>query len=198
MKTVFMKHPLLQVSTLLVTATCAVLFALPMGSVARAETFFTLRELLGSHFRDSASVSYDRVHPSGPLRAAIQHVGGEARDEYVVYIARSAERVDGYALVDQERGQHELIDVATFFDADGRVTDVEVMAYREAYGDSIRSTRFRRQFVGRDANSGFSVGRDIDVVSGATLSSGAMARAVARAALIVRAELEHQATVAPR
>ena len=39
-------------------------------------------------------------------------------------------------------------DFATFFDCDGRVTRVEVVAYREPYGDGIRSQRFRKQFVG--------------------------------------------------
>jgi Na+-translocating ferredoxin:NAD+ oxidoreductase RnfG subunit len=199
MKTVFKKHPLLQMSALLVSATTVLLFATPMGSVARAENFFTLRQLLSSHFQDSTRVSYDRVRPTPGLRTEIRsRARSAAKDEYVVYVARTGEHIDGYALFDQERGQHEMIDIATFFDAAGRVTDVEVVAYREAYGDGIRSTRFRRQFVGRDASSSFAAGRDVDVVSGATLSSGAMTRAVARAAIIVRAARQHQAAVAHR
>jgi len=199
MKTSINKRPILQVPSLLVTAMMTLLFASLVGSVARAETFFTLRELLGSHFHDSTQVGYDRVRPAPGLRAEIQQRTGSApKTEYVVYVARTGEHIDGYALFDQERGQHELIDIASFFDATGHVTDVQVVAYREAYGEGIRSTRFRRQFVGRDAHSSFSTGRDVDVVSGATLSSGAMTRAVARAALLVRAARQHQAAVAHR
>ncbi|NOY93371.1 MAG: FMN-binding protein [Deltaproteobacteria bacterium] len=199
MKTIFIKHlPRLQ-RWRLVAAASALLLLVSMGSVARAETFFTLRELLGSHFQNSAHVGYARIHPDARLSADIQRrTRSAAKAEYVVYVARSGERIDGYALFDQERGQHEMIDIATFFDASGHVTDVEVVAYREAYGDGIRSSRFRHQFVGRDASSSFSAGRDVDVVAGATLSSDAMTRAVARATLVVRAALQQRASVAHR
>jgi hypothetical protein len=72
-----------------------------------------------------------------------------------------------------------------FFDCDGRVTRVEVVAYREPYGEGIRSKRFRKQFVGKEAASGFKPGHDIDVISGATLSARAMAKAVKRATLLL-------------
>ena len=88
-------------------------------------------------------------------------------------------------MFDREIGQHEYIDLATFFDCDGRVTRVEVVAYREPYGEGIRSKRFRKQFVGKEAASGFKPGRDIDVISGATLSARAMAKAVKRATLLL-------------
>jgi len=199
MKTIFMKLPQHPRCARLVATAGALLFLSSMGSMARAETFFTLRELLGSHFQNSAHVGYERIHPDARLRADIQRrTRSAAKAEYVVYVAQSGERVDGYALFDQERGQHEMIDIATFFDASGRVTDVEVVAYREAYGDGIRSSRFRHQFVGRDASSSFTAGRDVDVVAGATLSSGAMTRAVARATLVVRAARQEQAAVAHR
>jgi Na+-translocating ferredoxin:NAD+ oxidoreductase RnfG subunit len=76
-------------------------------------------------------------------------------------------------------------DFATFFDGEGRVTRVEVVAYRERYGDGIRSQRFREQFVGKQATSGFRPGHEIDVISGATLSARAMAKAVKRATLLL-------------
>ena len=91
----------------------------------------------------------------------------------------------GYALFDSEKGQHELMDVATFFDAKGKVTRVELMSFREPYGDGVKSERFRQQFIGKDARSGFVAGRDIDTISGATLSSRAMAKAVQRAAVLL-------------
>jgi len=54
-----------------------------------------------------------------------------------------SELVDGYALFDREIGQHEYIDFAAFFDGEARVARVEVVAYREPYGEAIRSKRFR-------------------------------------------------------
>ncbi|MDH5493849.1 MAG: FMN-binding protein [Myxococcales bacterium] len=154
---------------------------------AKAETFFSVRGLLGSHFRDSTSVGFERLRPIGTQRARIEAQLGRrlAREEYIVYIARSRGAIDGYAIFDSELGQHEPIDFATFLDAGGRVSRVEVLAYREPYGDGIRAERFRRQFLGRHADTGFRTGRDIDAISGATLSSRSMARAVHRAVVLV-------------
>jgi hypothetical protein len=154
---------------------------------AESQVFFTIRDLLTRHFQASGQVSFIRVRPAGDDRVSIERRLGRPlpQPEYVVYVARSEGHVDGFAIFDQELGQHEPIDFGTFFDADGRVARVEVMAYREPYGDGIRSARFRRQFVGRDAGSSFRPGRDIDIVSGATISSHSMSRAVRRAAVLI-------------
>ncbi len=107
------------------------------------------------------------------------------KTEYVVYIAKRGQEVVGYALFDEERGEHELIDFATFFDPQGQIVRAEVVAYREAYGSEIRRETFRQQFLGRSAKSGFKVGQDIDAISGATLSSESMARALQRGAVLL-------------
>ena len=157
------------------------------GSRAEAQVFHSVRGLLGNHFQGASSVGFLRLHPSGSQKAAIEKRIGQRllKSEYVFYVAKKGEQVVGYALFDQERGQHEMIDFATFFDATGKVTRVEVVAYREPYGDGIRSARFRRQFVGRSAASSMRPGKEIDVISGATLSTGAMVRAVKRAAVLL-------------
>jgi Na+-translocating ferredoxin:NAD+ oxidoreductase RnfG subunit len=154
---------------------------------ARAEVLLTVRQLLAEQFKASARVTYVRVRPTPAQRARVeQRLGhGLARSEYTVYIATSVGHVDGYALFDEERGQHELISLGTFFDAQGRVTRVEVLAYREPYGDGIRAERFRRQFVGRNASSGFAAEHDIDAVSGASISSRSMCVGVQRAAILL-------------
>jgi Na+-translocating ferredoxin:NAD+ oxidoreductase RnfG subunit len=154
---------------------------------AHAEVFFTLRGLLAEHFKASARVSYVQVKPTKEQRQHIEQRLGRSlvKPDYTFYVATTAGRLDGYALFDEERGQHELISFATFFDAEGRVTDVEVLAYREPYGDSIRGERFRRQFVGRSARSGFTADRDIDAVSGASISSRSMCAGVQRASVLL-------------
>lgn len=173
-------------------------FALLLPRPALAEVFYTVRGLLSEQFRTSARVSYVQVHPSREQRAQVQaRLGGRAlaKDDYTFYVATTGSRVDGYALFDEERGQHELISFATFFDAGGRVTRVEVLAYREPYGDGIRAERFRRQFLGRSAQSGFDSGRDIDAVSGASISSRSMCAGVQRASVLLEETVLRNKTV---
>src|SRR6185369_8394923 len=94
-----------------------------------------VRELLSTRFGRSERVSFVKVAVEGPMRQRIEAELGRRlpRESYNVYVATTAGKVDGYALFDEERGQHEMISFATFFDATGHVTSVEVVTYREAY-----------------------------------------------------------------
>lgn len=154
---------------------------------AESQVFYSVRGLLQSHFQRSGRVSFIKVRPTAADKARIEaRLGGRlARDEYTFYVAETGGRREGFALFDEERGQHEMISFATFFDAAGAVSRVEVVAYREPYGDGVRTQRFRSQFVGRDARSGFRADRDIDIVSGATISSRSLCAGVARAAVLL-------------
>ena len=161
----------------------------PTAAASGGEVYFTVRQLLADEFSGSERVSFVRVAPKSEVRAAIEKRLGRKlpHGEYTFYVARTGDHVDGYALFDEERGQHELISFGTFFDAQGKVTRVEVLAYREPYGDGIRAERFRRQFVGRGAVSGFRAEHDIDAVSGSTISSHAMCVGVQRASVLLDA-----------
>ena len=158
-----------------------------LAAQGHAQVYYTVRGLLAEQFQASQVVDFRRVSLDPEQRTQLERALGQklGRAEYIFYVAHSGDQVDGYALFDREIGQHEYIDFATFFDCDGRVTRVEVVAYREPYGDGIRSKRFRRQFVGKEAGSGFRPGHDIDIISGATLSARAMAKAVKRATLLL-------------
>ena len=158
-----------------------------LAASGHAQVYYSVRGLLAEQFRQSELVDFQRIQLSADRREGIERQLGQKleKSEYIFYVAHSADHVDGYALFDREIGQHEYIDFATFFDCDGRVTRVEVVAYREPYGEGIRSKRFRKQFVGKEAASGFKPGHDIDVISGATLSARAMAKAVKRATLLL-------------
>ena len=165
----------------------ATLICLAVAPPALGKVFHTVKQLLSEQFKTASRVGYERLTITSEQKDALQRrLGYELpRNDYVVYVATRDDRPDGYAVFDQERGQHELIDFATFFDASGKVTRTEVMAYREAYGHEIRRESFRRQFLGRDAKSGYEVGKDIDAISGATISADSMSRAVRRAAVLL-------------
>lgn len=160
------------------------------------QIYFTVQQLLSEHFRSSEQVTFRRIKISDHLRQRIQHELGVklAKPQYTVYVATSKGKVDGYALFDEERGQHEMIGFATFFDAKGAVTRVEITAFREPHGDGVRAEQFRKQFIGRTAHSGFSPDKDIDSISGATISSRSLCKGVRRAtALVQTAVLEDPA-----
>ncbi|HTY92840.1 MAG TPA: FMN-binding protein [Steroidobacteraceae bacterium] len=76
----------------------------------------------------------------------------------------------GYFFTDSVIGKHDLIRYAVAID-DGRIREVEILEYREAYGGEVRNSRWLHQFVGLQHGASVKVGRGIQNISGATLSS---------------------------
>ena len=77
---------------------------------------------------------------------------------------------DGYFFIDGVIGKHDLITYAVALTSDGKVRQVEILEYREAYGGEVRNARWRAQFVGRRYGDPVRIGADVQNISGATLS----------------------------
>jgi Na+-translocating ferredoxin:NAD+ oxidoreductase RnfG subunit len=82
--------------------------------------------------------------------------------------------------IDQVLGKHEQITYAAAIAADGKIIGIEVMEYRETYGQQIRGAEWRKQFVGKTAADPIKLERDIKNISGATLSSSHVSAGVRR------------------
>jgi hypothetical protein len=152
-----------------------------------AGTFFTTPQVLKEFFPKSQRVSYRKVRLGPAELAAVQGRLGykPTKPEYVIFVATTGEQVDGYAVIDEELGQHEQITFAVKLSREGVVERHEVMVYREKYGEEITDARFRRQFQGKTAKDPVRAGVDIDVVTGATISSRSMAIGVRRALVLL-------------
>ena len=88
-----------------------------------------------------------------------------------VWEARNAKGQSlGFVYIDQVLGKHEFITYAVAIDQSGAVRDIEIMDYRETYGDQIRNQKWRAQFTGKRASAALKLDQDIKNISGATLS----------------------------
>lgn len=76
----------------------------------------------------------------------------------------------GWFIVDQVIGKHENIDLAVGLDNQGKVLGIEVLVYRESYGEQIMHPKWRAQFHGRDNSEHLKLDKQIKNISGATLS----------------------------
>jgi len=85
----------------------------------------------------------------------------------------------------EEIGYSAPVDVLVGMDLEGTVTGIEIYYYVESYrsirGDFLHTERFPFQFKGKNLEEGFRVGRDVDGVSRATISSWAVARGIRNA-----------------
>jgi len=77
----------------------------------------------------------------------------------------------GYVFILNVIGESQPITFAIGVTADGALQDVQVMVYREPQGEAIQEKRFRKQFVGKRSKDPITLDKDIDAISGATISS---------------------------
>ncbi len=168
--------------------TALVLLSLRSANLASAQTaYYTPRTILSEFFPRSQAVTFQRFDLTTEQRERLSAVLGYTprKPSYTIYIAKTADKTDGYAIIDEEKGQHLPITFAVKLSAAGLVERQELMVYRERYGDEIRDPRFRQQFVGKSAKSPIREGEEIIAVSGATISSRAMVIGVRRALVLL-------------
>lgn len=168
----------------LLVAGASVFWVRPAAAQA---TYFTARSVLADFFPKSQAVTFQRFELTTEQRAQLaRRLGYELpRPSYTIYVAKTGETIDGYAVLDEEMGQHQPITFAVKLSPQGLLQRQEIMVYRERFGDEIRDPRFRQQFVGKSAASTLRPGEEIIAVSGATISSRAMAIGVRRALVLV-------------
>jgi Na+-translocating ferredoxin:NAD+ oxidoreductase subunit G len=192
----------------LVSLTLALTCALTWGgwpSTARAQapeaetSYYSTRSVLAAFFPGSERVTYQTFALDPALRTRLaQRLGyAPARDRYTIFVAHTQGRVDGYAVIDDELGLHQPITFATRLSPRYIVERVEIMVYREPRGDEVRDARFRKQFEGKTAQCPMRLDRDIDAVSGATVSSASIAVGVRRAAILVEELAPGMSAAAP-
>jgi Na+-translocating ferredoxin:NAD+ oxidoreductase RnfG subunit len=92
---------------------------------------------------------------------------------------------EAYGMMDDVLGKQMPITFLVLFDREGTITACRVLKYRERYGSGVRSKRWLRQFSKKNAGSGFSVGKDIDGISGATISSESVSRGIEKLAHLI-------------
>jgi Na+-translocating ferredoxin:NAD+ oxidoreductase RnfG subunit len=94
----------------------------------------------------------------------------EART-YLYLEVKSDKGFVGYIFLLDVIGESRPITFAVGVAADGTLRDLQVMVYREPQGEAIQEKRFRKQFVGKRASDPITLNKDIDAISGATISS---------------------------
>ncbi|MGB0322260.1 MAG: 4Fe-4S binding protein, partial [Pseudohongiellaceae bacterium] len=131
-------------------------------------------EVLKSVMRDADSFSLKEGNP--PVYRGYKGEVGSTDAELVGYLFETPDYPP------EEVGYSAPIDVLVGIDLQGTLTGIEVLHYIESYksirGDFINSEYFPQQFSRKNITEDFRVGRDIDGISRATITSWAVARGV--------------------
>lgn len=138
--------------------------------------------------------SFDRriIRSTEELKEKIRQRLGKTKtsiweDSYVTFIAKKGDAILGYAVIVEEIGKHRPITFIVGVGADRKIKDAALMVYREAYGGEIRDRRFLQQYQGKQLKDPLLPFRDIQNISGATMSVEAISRGSKKALALVEA-----------
>jgi FMN-binding domain len=164
-------------------------YALVISAPAQATVYLSVEQAQALMF-PSASFTPDFLTLTPEQMKAIE----KACDVNVLSADLKAWKVSGggWFIADQVVGKHEFIPFALTIDAQGAVKAVEILEYRETYGDQVRNESWRAQFSGKTKDAPLKLGGDIESISGATLSSRHITDGVKRLLATHALVLAHQ------
>jgi len=142
--------------------------------------------LLKNQFGEAAHLSMkklilDRKTKSMVERKVHQHF---FKDFIYAWTITEGESIKAYCLLDNVKGLSMPITFLVIYNPLGKILTTRVIKYREPYGGEIASQNWTAQFNGRNAESNYVVGDEIDGISGATISVYSMANGVRKLSVL--------------
>jgi Na+-translocating ferredoxin:NAD+ oxidoreductase RnfG subunit len=89
-----------------------------------------------------------------------------------------------YAILDNVIGKSMPITFMVILNIDGDIIDANVIKYREAYGSEVGNKVWLQQFFNLNNNSNYKIGKDIDGISGATISVKSMSKGIQKISIL--------------
>ena len=155
--------------------------------MSMAEVFMSEEEAVKLMFPKSERIKKELLKVPAEKKTAIEErIGWKFPEEaFEVYIGETGTQIDGYALVQNTIGKHKPMTYMVGVDARGRVSNVELLVFREARGSEVRTKRFNVQYEGKTVLDPVRINKDIINFSGATMSVRSISAGVKRVLVLV-------------
>jgi hypothetical protein len=162
----------------------------PLLASAQEGIFLKEEEAPKAVFPDATSFLRKVIPSNDELKDKIKQRMGKTltslwEDSYVTFVAKKGETILGYAVIVEEIGKHRPITFIVGVGSDHKIKDAALMVYREAYGGEIRDRRFLQQYKGKQLKDPLLPYRDIQNISGATMSVEAIGRGSKKALALI-------------
>lgn len=107
---------------------------------------------------------------------------------FMFFVGKTQGTIDGYATIQNTIGKYRPMTYMVGITPAGKVSQVEMLIYRESRGAEIRKPRFMYQYKGKESDDPIRINRDIINITGATMSVRSASAGVKRA-LVLTEEL---------
>ncbi|MCF8243338.1 MAG: FMN-binding protein [Melioribacteraceae bacterium] len=144
-------------------------------------------KIIHSRFGESSTFELIKYQISDEIKSQIENKCGQRFFKNFVYLykIKGSEGEKAFALLDNVYGKSMPITFMVIFNTDGKILTSEIIKYREPYGGGVASSEWNSQFIDKDAGSSFEVGKNIDSISGATISVRSVTKGINKLALLI-------------
>ncbi len=145
------------------------------------------------YFSDSISLSMHTLKLTHELKSSIQNKVRQAfyRDNLYYWKIMQQDSTLAYAFLDNVIGKSMPITFLVILNQEGEVLESQVIKYREAYGGEVGNDNWLSQFNALSVTSEFMVGKNIDGISGATISVNSLTRGIHKIVCLYPAVRDH-------
>jgi Na+-translocating ferredoxin:NAD+ oxidoreductase RnfG subunit len=152
------------------------------------KVYATPDTVIDIHFPTFTSVSSKNIDITGNIKTEIEYeLGVTVRNKTAtIYTIFQDHSLLGYSVKLDELGKYKPITLMTCISPDLSVINVSILIYREKIGSSVRKKRFLKQFKFKTSEDPLLLNQDIDGITGATVSSWAVATAVKKSLLLIK------------
>src|SRR3989475_6774427 len=155
--------------------------------LGKVEVYLTEEQALKLLFPKSNNIKAEELRLTPEQKARIQErIGWKFPEEsFRAFKAETNGKVDAYAVLQETIGKHRLITYLVGVTPDGKVSDVEILVYRESKGSEVRTKRFNSQYEGKTVLDPIRINKDIINITGATMSVRSVSAGVKRALVLI-------------
>lgn len=105
-------------------------------------------------------------------------------DHVYIYKIFSEKKIKAYAILDNVLGKSMPITFIVIFDIDGSIISTDIVKYREPIGGGVSSEKWNGQFKGKNSKSDYTIGKEIDTITGATISVNSVTAGIRKLSLL--------------
>ena len=141
---------------------------------------------IASYYKEEIQIIDKKISIPKKIKQQIQNqIKQKFYRDQIYYWVIKKNGVLNYALLDNVIGKTMPITFMVIFNEDQRVIHSSIIKYREGYGGEISGKRWLAQYKGMSKDSLYQFGKEIDGITGATISVKSFSKGINKLSLLL-------------
>lgn len=104
--------------------------------------------------------------------------------DFKFYVGISSQNIIGYGYIDTVKGKWGRIIYIVKISTAGKIENLTIMSHIERIGVQIQERKFLEQYIGKSLSDPLKIHKDIDAVTGATISSRSITQGIKKVLIL--------------